>query len=151
MVARLYREENVVRDFRKLRVWEKAHQLTLGIYGVTRGFPKEESYGLTSQMRRASSSVPSNIAEACGRHGDNEFTRFLDIAAGSASELEYQLLLSHDLGLLAPADYNDLAAGTREVKQMLSALIQRVRPERRRTPARPPAPPETGQDSASQS
>ena len=86
-----------MKDFRKLLVWEKAHQLTLSIYNVTAAFPSEETYGLTSQMRRAASSIPSNIAEGCGREGDAELSRFCTIARGSASELEYQILLSRDL------------------------------------------------------
>jgi len=126
-----------MRDFRRLKVWEKAHQLTLAVYRATKGFQKDELFGLTSQSRRASASIPSNIAEACGRHGDNEFARFLDIAAGSASELEYQLLLAWDLRLLDETQYRDLAARTQEVKQMLTALIQKVRPQRRRPPRAP--------------
>jgi four helix bundle protein len=78
-----------MKDFRTLTVWQKAHQLTLAVYKATRGFPKEEMYGLTSQVRRASSSIPANIAEGCGRDGDAELARFFQIAMGSASELEY--------------------------------------------------------------
>jgi four helix bundle protein len=122
-----------MRDFRKLKVWEKAHQLTLAVYRATRVFPKEELYGLTAQARRASASIPCNIAEACGRHGAKEFARFLDIAAGSASELEYHLLLARDLGLLAGPEHARLAGETRQVKQMLTVLLQRVRsPDRTR-------------------
>ncbi len=123
-----------MRDYRKLKVWEKAHQLALAVYRATRAFPRDELYGLTSQARRSCVSIPSNIAEAFGRYGDSEFGRFLDIAAGSSSELDYQLLLARDLRFLDETQYNDLAAGTREVKQMLTALIQRVRPERRKRP-----------------
>lgn len=82
----------VVRDFRKLKVWEKGHALTLSIYTVSQNFPREELYGLTSQMRRAASSIPTNIAEGCGRNSDAELARFMQISMGSASELEYQLL-----------------------------------------------------------
>ncbi|MCW5853511.1 MAG: four helix bundle protein, partial [Anaerolineae bacterium] len=89
-----------MRDFRKLQVWVKAHQLTLNTYKVTRPFPKEELYGLTSQIRRASASIPANIAEGCGRQGAAELTRFLNIALGSASELEYHFILAHDLGFI---------------------------------------------------
>jgi len=121
-----------MRDFRTLKVWQKSHELTLAVYRATRAFPKDELYGLTSQTRRSSASVPGNIAEACGRHGENEFVRFLDIAAGSASELEYHLLLARDLCILSEPEYRDLAAATSEVKQMLTSLIQKVRPERRR-------------------
>jgi four helix bundle protein len=116
-----------MRDFRKLKVWEKAHRLVLGVYAATRDFPKQETYSLTSQLRRSSSSVPQNIAEGCGRQGDKELARFLEIAAGSASELEYQLLLARDLHYLEQAVYDRLAAGVCEVKQMLSSFIQTLR------------------------
>lgn len=80
-----------MRDFRELKVWEKSHQLTLAIYKITAIFPREELYGLTIQIRRASASIPANIAEGCGRNGVAELARFLHIAMGSASELEYHL------------------------------------------------------------
>jgi four helix bundle protein len=86
-----------MRDFRNLQVWEKAHALALSVYKATVSFPKEELYGLTSQIRRSSTSIPTNIAEGCGRNGDAELARFMSIGMGSASELEYQLLLAHDL------------------------------------------------------
>jgi four helix bundle protein len=88
-----------MRDFRKLMVWQKAHQLTLGIYELTANFPRDEVYGLTSQVRRAAASIPANVAEGCGRDGDTELARFLRIAMGSANELEYHLILARDLGL----------------------------------------------------
>jgi four helix bundle protein len=94
-----------MRDFRELKVWQKAHQLTLAIYQTTASFPREERYGLTSQLRRACSSIPANLAEACGRNGDAEFARFCSIAMGSASELEYHLLLARDLKLLQAGEY----------------------------------------------
>ncbi len=90
-----------MRDFRSLKVWEKAHHLTLAVYKATGAFPKEEVYGLTSQMRRACASIPANIAEGCGRSGIAELTRFLHIALGSASELEYHVILAHDLAFLS--------------------------------------------------
>lgn len=117
-----------MQDFRNLKVWEKAHRLTLDVYVATESFPQKEQYGLTSQIRRACSSIPANIAEGCGRIGDAEFVRFLAIAMGSASELEYHLLLSRDLKLLADADYDHLVADTVAVKQMLASLIRRLRP-----------------------
>ena len=83
-----------MKDFRDLKVWSKAHNMALSAYRLTVHFPKEEMYGLTSQIRRAGASIPANIAEGCGRDGDGELARFLQIAAGSASELEYHLLLS---------------------------------------------------------
>jgi four helix bundle protein len=97
-----------VKDFKELRVWSEAHRLTLLIYEKTRAFPREEMYGLTSQLRRAAASIPANVAEGCGRRSDGEFTRFLQIARGSASELEYHLLLSHDLGFLADEGFEEL-------------------------------------------
>jgi four helix bundle protein len=87
-----------MKDFHELQVWQKAHQLTLAIYRVTASFPREELFGLTSQLRRACSSIPANLAEGCGRTGDAEFCRFCSIAMGSPSELEYHLLLGKDLG-----------------------------------------------------
>ena len=116
-----------MRDFRQLRVWQKAHRLTLAIYEVTGTFPKEEIYGLTSQLRRAGASVPANIAEGCGRDGTAELSRFLRIAMGSASELEYHLLLAHDLNMLSDSAYERLATDTTEVKRMLASLISRLK------------------------
>src|SRR6266581_3126146 len=98
-----------MKDFRNLKVWEKAHQLTLALYRITPSFPREEAYGLASQIRRAASSIASNIAEGCGREGDAELARFCIIARGSASELEYELLLARDLTLLHPDDYEQLS------------------------------------------
>jgi four helix bundle protein len=116
-----------MQDFRKLKVWEKGHALTLAVYKATVKFPREEQYGLTSQIRRASASIPANIAEGCGRGGKAEMARFLQVAMGSASELEYHLLLAHDLTLLEGDEYNSLAAGAVEVKRMLGSLIQKVK------------------------
>ena len=93
-----------MKDFRQLKVWEKAHHLTLEIYRATASFPRAETYGLTSQIRRASSSICANLAEGCGRGGDAELARFCGIARGSASELEYHLLLARDLHLLFRCD-----------------------------------------------
>jgi four helix bundle protein len=119
-----------VKNFRDLQVWLKAHELTLAIYRCTEMFPKREMFGLTSQMRRCSTSIPSNIAEGCGRRGNGDFHRFLSIAAGSASELEYQLLLSHDLHFIRGEEYEGLAKGVIEVKKMLAALACKVDAER---------------------
>jgi four helix bundle protein len=93
-----------VQSFRSLRVWEKAHKLTQDVYSSSRAFPREEMYGLTGQMRRASSSIGMNIAEGCCRKGNVEMGRFLQIAMGSASGLEYQFLLAHDLDYLRNPD-----------------------------------------------
>jgi len=95
-------------DFKDLIVWTKAHRLTLAVYQRTRTFPKEEMYGLTSQVRRASASIGANIAEGCGRRSDAEMKLFLQIARGSASELECHLLRAKDLQFLAAEDYKDL-------------------------------------------
>lgn len=115
-----------MKDFRSLDVWKKSHELTLAVYKATASFPTAELYGLTSQMRRAAASIPANIAEGCGRTGDAELTRFLRMAMGSASELEYHLLLSRDLGLIEPDAHTDLEAATVCVKRMLTGLIQRL-------------------------
>jgi four helix bundle protein len=120
-----------MKDFRDLQVWHKAHQLTLSAYKVTASFPKEELYGLTSQIRRCSASIAANLAEGCGRHGNNEFHRFLQIAIGSASELEYHLLLAHDLRFLKEQDFRHLDDSVTELKRMLSSLARKVDFERR--------------------
>jgi len=116
-----------MQDFRNLVVWQKSHQLALSVYRVTTGFPREEQFGLISQMRRAAVSIPSNIAEGCGRGGDTEFARFLQMALGSSCELEYQFLLSHDLGWLEKMDFERLQPDLVEVRQMLSGLLARLR------------------------
>lgn len=116
-----------MKNFRDLVVWQKAHQLTLNAYRATAHFPREESFGLTSQLRRAASSVAANIAEGSGRSGQAEFARFLHVAAGSASEVEYHLLLARDLGYLIEADYARLLNELIEVKKMLAALISKIK------------------------
>ncbi len=110
-------------------MWEKSHRLTVEVYKVTVSFPASELYGLTSQIRRASSSIPANIAEGCGRGSGAELTRFLHIAMGSASELEYHLLLAHDLDYLEDLNYQHLADCTTEVKRMLASLIKKLKAE----------------------
>jgi four helix bundle protein len=117
-----------VKGFRSLKVWAKAHAMTLAVYELTRRFPREELFGLTSQIRRSAASVGANIAEGCGRRSDGEMCRFLQIARGSASELEYHLLLAHDLHLLEDGHFHDLERQVDEVQRMLTALIQRFRP-----------------------
>jgi len=109
-----------MKDFRKLKVWEKAHFLTVEIYQVTLKFPSTEVYGLTAQIRSSSSSIPANIAEGCGRGGDTEFNRFLQIAFGSANELEYHLL-AHDLKFIQEEKYKDLDFQVTEIKRMLAS------------------------------
>jgi len=116
-----------MQSFRNLKVWEKSHRLTLDVYTVSKAFPRDEIFGLTSQMRRASASIGMNIAEGCCRKGDAEMGRFLQIAMGSASELEYQFLLAHDLEYLHNPAYECLTARVVEVKKMLSSLMQKVK------------------------
>ena len=118
-----------VKDFRQLKAWGKAHRLTLEIYQATVNFPRAEAYGLTSQIRRAGASIGANLAEGCGREGDAEFGRFCRMARGSASELEYHLLLAKDLGLLEAVEHQKLAEQTTEIKRMLTALIQKLNAE----------------------
>ena len=119
-----------MRNFREIKVWQKAHSLTLDVYKATRTFPKEELSGLTSQIRRSCVSIPANIAEGCGRSGDVEFARFLQISMGSASELEYHLLLAHDLELLNNSSYERLMTQLTEVKRMLTAFIKKLKADR---------------------
>ena len=116
-----------MRNFRDLKVWAKAHQLTLMVYKSTIAFPKDEMYGLTSQIRRAAASIPANIAEGCGRGSPADLVRFLHIAMGSASEREYHLLLVHDLRLLSTPDHEQLGSEVIEVKRKLTALIQKLK------------------------
>jgi four helix bundle protein len=116
-----------VQSFKSLKVWEKAHVLTLDVYRSSKCFPREEMYGLTSKMRRSAASIGANIAEGSCRKGDCEFGRFLHIAMGSASELEYHLLLAHDLELLRAVDYQRLSGGVVEVKRMLASFIHKLK------------------------
>jgi four helix bundle protein len=115
-----------VKDFRTLKVWEKAHVVTLAVYRLTEKFPKCELYGITSQMRRCSASVAANIAEGCGRAGNGDFHRFLSTAMGSVTELDYSLLLSRDLALIDDREYAMLHEPIVEVKRMLSSLVRTV-------------------------
>ncbi|MBI1875623.1 MAG: four helix bundle protein [Acidobacteria bacterium] len=115
-----------MKDFRDLQVWQKAHQLTLAVYRHTASFPRDERYGLTTQLRRSSSSIAANLAEGCGRNGDAELARFCSIAMGSASELDYHLLLARDLKLLNTTDYTEVAQQATEVKRMLTGLLQKL-------------------------
>jgi len=119
-----------MRDFRQVKVWDKAHKLTLEIYKTTGRFPREELYGLTSQLRRASASIPANIAEGFGRGGNAELARFLQIGMGSAYEVEYHALLAKELGFIGGEAYVLLQTQIVEVKRMLAALLQKVRAAR---------------------
>ncbi len=116
-----------MQDFRNLKVWQKSHALTVRTYQASAVFPRTELFGLTSQMRRSAYSVPMNIAEGCGRGSDADFARFLHMALGSASELEYQYVLARDLGYLEEANFAPLNQDIVEIKRMLAALIQTVK------------------------
>jgi four helix bundle protein len=115
-----------VRDFKQLKVWQKAHLLVLDVYRETRSFPAEERFGLTAHLLRSATSIPSNIAEGCGRDTETELARFLSIAAGSAAETEYQLLLARDFGYLPEPGHQALDAQVNEVKRMLNSFVQRL-------------------------
>ena len=115
-----------MKSFRDLQVWHKSHGLTLAPYRATYGFPKHELFGLVSQIRRCSASIAANIAEGCGRKGNGEFHRFLQIASGSASELEYHFLLARDLNYLDEPTYVGLDSAVTEVKRMLASLTRKV-------------------------
>lgn len=115
-----------MRDFKELKVWHKAHRFVIDVYQHSRGFPADERFGLTAHLRKSATSVPSNIAEGCGRgrEGERELARFLSIAGGSASESEYQLLLARDLGYLLPDVHRQLDDQVNEVKRMLNSFIK---------------------------
>jgi four helix bundle protein len=116
-----------MRNYKDLLVWEKAHKLTLAVYKITLLFPKEERYGLTSQIRRASASIAANLAEGCGRRSDGEMARYVQIAMGSGAELSYHFLLAKDLGFVQSAEYEALNSDVSEIMRMLSALSGRLR------------------------
>jgi four helix bundle protein len=117
-----------MKDYRNLIVWQKAHQLTLSIYEMSKQFPAEEKYGLVSQIRRASSSIPTNIAEGCGHESKGQFIRYLQIASGSANETEYLLLLSKDLNFILQQDYETALQLITEIKKMMRSLIAKSKP-----------------------
>ena len=116
-----------MRDFRQLRVWEESHLLTLKIYKCTQNFPKEELFALTNQMRRSSSSIPSNIAEGCGRETSKDYAHFLQIALGSCFELDYQILLAKDLNYIDENFFLELNDKVDKIKRQLAILIKKVR------------------------
>ena len=120
-----------MRDYKKLAVWSKAHELILMVYRLTREFPQEEHYGLTSQMRRAAISIPSNIAEGYGRGSDKDFARFLHIASGSNCELDNQIPLAGELGYAIPIDINRIHSACEEVRRMLAGLLNRLEADSR--------------------
>ncbi|MBN1480726.1 four helix bundle protein [candidate division KSB1 bacterium] len=116
-----------MQDFRNLKVWEKSHAFTLIIYKMTKAFPKDELYGLTSQIRRSSSSIPTNLAEGCGQSSDAQLARYVQISIGSASEVEYQLLLAKDLGYIQDSNYQDLNKDINQIKRMLIAFLKKLK------------------------
>jgi len=116
-----------LRNFRDLVVWRRSHQFVLSIYRLTDNFPRHEAFGLTSQIRRASVSIPTNLAEGCGRWGDGDMRRFVQIAMGSASEVDYLALLASDIGYVPSADYIELASELNEIRRMLTGLYKQIR------------------------
>lgn len=117
-----------MQDFHNLVIWQKAHNLTIDIYRITGSqFPQEEIYGQTSQLRRAVASIPTNIAEGCGRRTNAEFANFLNIAAGSASEVEYEILLAKDCGYISDDQYRKWAVDVKEIRSMIYSYMERLR------------------------
>ncbi len=116
-----------MKDYRELTVWQRSHALTLELYRVTKSFPKDELFGLVSQIRRAASSIPANIAEGCGRDGDAELKRFLNIALGSACEVDYFILLATDLDYLDAKQAEFLANESLQIRRMLGSFIQKLK------------------------
>jgi four helix bundle protein len=115
-----------MRDFHDLSIWSKSHLFTLKIYSMTKNYPKEELFGIVSQMRRSASSVPTNIAEGCGRNSNPDFKRFLVMASGSSSELEYQLILSKDLEYISESSFKELEAELIEIRKMIHSFIKNI-------------------------
>jgi four helix bundle protein len=115
-----------MRNYRDLQVWKKAHDLTLELYRVSQRFPREEMYGITGQLRRAAVSIRANLAEGCGRRTSNELARFVRVAMGSASELDYHILLCRDIGLMSSDDFSISTAKLTEVRKMLTSFLQSV-------------------------
>jgi len=116
-------------DYKKLKVWEDAHKFTIDIYRITKKFPKNEQYGLTSQIRRSASSIPTNIVEGSGQPNNGNLIRFLGIAKGSAFETEYQLMLSRDLGYIGDDEYKVLDKKIQSIIRMLTGLIRSLKPK----------------------
>lgn len=116
-----------MRDYQQLEIWQRSHKLTLRVYSLTQTFPKEEIYGLVSQMRRSASSVPTNIAEGCGRNSSKELNKFLVIAAGSSSELQYQFFLSKDLKYISESVFKELFDEIIQIKKMIYSYCERLK------------------------
>ncbi|WP_370899450.1 four helix bundle protein [Chryseobacterium gossypii] len=115
-----------MRDYKKYDTWKIAHELVKEIYIISENFPKSELFGLTSQIRRASVSIPTNIAEGCGRSTDKEFARFIEISIGSANETEYLLLLSCDLGFTSENQILELNTKLNLTRQKLIQLRKKL-------------------------
>lgn len=126
-----------MRPFREYKIWQLGHELTLEVYECTKGFPAEERYALTSQLRRAAYLVPFNIVEGSAR-GDKEFAHFLRISLASAAELDYGALLAHDLGYLSPDAYSRLSTRIANLKPMIVRFINRISPAATARPAQRP-------------
>ena len=126
-----------MRNFRQLEVWKKAHSLALDLYRLTASFPTSEKYGLVTQIQRAAASIGANLAEGCGRDTNADFRRFVQIACGSACEVEYHLILARDLDLIDDPTYSRFNAQTNEVKRMLHGLIQYLGSESAKSPGLP--------------
>jgi four helix bundle protein len=116
-----------MKDYRQLNIWKNSHAVTLTAYRLTKTFPKDELFGLTSQLRRAASSIPANIAEGCGRDGDAELKRFMNIALGSACELDYHILLASDLGYINAPSAEQIAGEVLQLRRMLGAFIRKLK------------------------
>jgi four helix bundle protein len=125
----LPQQERRLANYRDLKVWAQAHELSIAIYKATAAFPKDEQYGLTSQIRRSCTSIPANVAEGYGRGSDAELARYLRIAMGSATELDYHLLLARDINILDISSYDRLVHQLDDVRRMLTAFIQRLTPK----------------------
>ncbi|MCO6045810.1 four helix bundle protein [Aeoliella sp. ICT_H6.2] len=116
-----------MQNFRNLEVWQLAHEVTLEVYRTTRTFSVDERFGLISQLRRAASSIGANLAEGCGRGSDADFGRFVQTALGSASEVEYHLLLAKDLNYLEAESHLRLESTIQRIKRMLASLLKKLR------------------------
>ena len=115
-----------MQNYKDLILWQEAHNLTLKVYEYSKAFPKDETFGVTSQLRRACVSIACNISEGCGRLSDKELAHFLVIANGSASELAYQLLLSKDLEYISEPDYNQFDQDLTQIRKMLNAFVKQL-------------------------
>lgn len=116
-----------MRDYKKYTVWQDSHELTMITYKLTKQFPKEELFGITSQLRRATSSIPTNIAEGCGRESDADFRRFLVMAHGSATEVEYLIFLSAELDYVSKTEFDEFTEKVIILRKQLRKLIDKLK------------------------